>query len=97
MRFMIGIHLPLCEGHVMLMLDFEGSVLGDDLVNVIHPPFTQILILLLLPVFIATIAIIPIIAIIIIIIGVYTSERPLPRPENQREAKEKLEITIVDD
>ena len=31
-QFMICIHLPLCEGHVMLMLDFEGSVLGDDLV-----------------------------------------------------------------
>ena len=27
------IYLPLCESHVMLMLDFEGSVLGDHLIN----------------------------------------------------------------
>ena len=26
-------YLPLCESHVMLMLDFEGSVLGDHLTN----------------------------------------------------------------
>ena len=27
------VYLPLCESHVMLMLDFEGSVLGDHLIN----------------------------------------------------------------
>ena len=32
-RFILSINLPLCEGHVMFMLDFEGSVLGDDLEN----------------------------------------------------------------
>ena len=79
----------------MLMLDLEGSVLGNNLRD--QSRIVQILIFLSSP------SSKPITSIMSSIIKVFkvksnlllTRESPLPSPENQREAKEKLKMPTL--